>query len=351
MKCDFQIEVKLDKPKIDFINGGLIYSILTSCGKCYNCKQNKANGWSFRIAEQLKESQSAYFVTLTYVDPPMTEKGFMTLDKKHVQDFIKRLRKIDQAPVMISADAMIDAAKGNIREKIPIKYFAAGEYGEKNKRPHYHLIIFNVRDQSSIDEAWKVGEYYEVKEKVDSWEKFVINEKRSYWAGSIHIDKVNINTIDYTVKYVSKDQQANLFKAFDGIKEFNLQSKDLGKTYLRDDVIKFHKDNEQQNYLTTKRGYKIPIPKYYRDQIYKCYEPRIFRDLVGKESSGPCGECGGCIARWNSISYIKNKMVDKEEKDIKQAQREGNNYDQIIQQQKEARKNKLKNPLKKRNID
>lgn len=342
MKCDFSYEVKLDKPKIDFVNGGLIYSVMVACGRCYNCKQNKANQWSFRIMQTLKDSQSAYFVTLTYADPPMTDKGFMTLDKKHVQDFMKRLRKIDKAPIRISSDAMIDAQKGNIRSNKKISFFAAGEYGDRNKRPHYHLIIFNVRDVSSIEEAWKAGNYYEIKENKE------VVEKRCYWAGSSKILPVNINTVDYTVKYLAKEQKANLFKAFDGQAEFNLQSKDLGKNYLRPDVIKFHRENEEQNFVTTDRGYKVPMPKYLRDKIYKCHDPRIFRDLDGKESTGNCGECASCIARWRSISYIKNKVELDEKKAIEQAQKDGNNYDLIMQQQKEARKNKLKNPLKKR---
>jgi len=41
----------------------------------------------------------------------------------------------------------------------PIRFFASGEYGERNLRPHYHAIIFglSVRDKWMIDETWGMG--------------------------------------------------------------------------------------------------------------------------------------------------------------------------------------------------
>lgn len=65
------------------------------CGKCPNCLTRRANGWAFRIMHQERVSVSSLWVTLTY-DPHsvrITPNGYMTLVKRDVQLFIKRIRK------------------------------------------------------------------------------------------------------------------------------------------------------------------------------------------------------------------------------------------------------------------
>lgn len=60
------------------------------------------------------------FITLTYSDQVVPQN--FGLDLRHLQLFMKRLRKsLDQK----------------------IRFFACGEYGDLNGRPHYHAIIFN----------------------------------------------------------------------------------------------------------------------------------------------------------------------------------------------------------------
>lgn len=68
---------------------------------------------------------SNVFVTLTYSDDnlPLTKSGFPTLQPKHLQDWLKRYRKL--------------------LHPSRIRFYAVGEYGEQTERPHYHGIIFN----------------------------------------------------------------------------------------------------------------------------------------------------------------------------------------------------------------
>lgn len=74
------------------------------------------------------------FATLTYDDkylPP-------TLQKQHVSAWLKRLR-----------------ARHNDRT---LRFFAAGEYGEHTKRPHYHSLLWGLRSESkTIQETWPYG--------------------------------------------------------------------------------------------------------------------------------------------------------------------------------------------------
>lgn len=67
---------------------------------------------------------SKSFVTLTYTDQALAfgANGLATLEPKHLQDWLKRLRK----------------------KLVPLKlrYYAVGEYGDESWRPHYHVVLF-----------------------------------------------------------------------------------------------------------------------------------------------------------------------------------------------------------------
>lgn len=304
MKCDNQSSIKLDKPKPDN-RGGLIYNIPINCGKCLNCKKNRVNQWSFRLMKELEVSTSSYFITLTYdtVNIPITNNGFMTLKKKpepvkqrnkdykdqSLQGFIKRLRYYEGNLNHVTRIEYEQTKKSgiDITKQKPLKYYAAGEYGTKRKRPHYHIILFNLKDEESIYKAWT--------------------------SGSVHIDEVNNNTIDYTLKYIMKANGGYKFKAFDGEKEFSLMSKGLGDSYLTKKQISFYKKNLEHNYVFHPKGYKVPTPKYYRDKIYSDNE------------------------KDKQIAIIKQKIDEKESKFEAVCDIYGFNPEQIKQKGKEAR--------------
>lgn len=65
------------------------------------------------------------FVTLTYDNKHLPPDG--SLNYKHFQDFLKRLRKQQK-----------------------IRFYMCGEYGENMGRPHYHAILFNCHFQDQL---------------------------------------------------------------------------------------------------------------------------------------------------------------------------------------------------------
>lgn len=162
------------------------------CGKCPKCRKRRANGWAFRLMQEDKRSLSAHFITLTYDTKyvPITQNGFMSCDKKHVQLFFKRLRK------RVSVDATLP----------PIKYYLASEYGGKTWRPHYHAIVFNVANPADIDAAWQLG--------------------------AVHFGKVSDASVGYTLKYMCKPKRIPAHRNDDRLPEFGLMSKGLGVGYL-----------------------------------------------------------------------------------------------------------------------
>lgn len=111
--------------------------IALPCGKCLGCRMARARGWALRCWLELQDHEHAAFVTLTYSD----EHNPLTLSKKHLQTYNKRLRK--------------QLAKKNRK----MRFFASGEYGEHTSRPHYHIIMYGVgeREKRLIQDPWPWG--------------------------------------------------------------------------------------------------------------------------------------------------------------------------------------------------
>jgi len=222
------------------------------CGKCCNCLKRRANGWAFRLRIENRQHVLAAFVTLTYQTEfvPISKNGWMTLNKKDVQLFIKRLRQVNQR-------------KFKNYEKI--KYYVAGEYGSQGDRPHYHLIIFGCHPDSFVH-AWR-------------------NDDEPL--GNVNVDIVNDATIDYSLKYIHK-LAITRFRDFDDrLPEFQLQSKGLGIAYLTNAMATWHKQLLEERYYVAKDGnVKIPMPRYYKLKIYDVYEKNAIKsamEILNKE--------------------------------------------------------------------
>lgn len=206
------------------------------CGRCPPCKKRRVDGWVFRLLEEDKISSSAHFVTLTYAAEfvPISKNGFMTLDKDAFPKYMKRLRKITSNK---------------------LKYYACGEYGTKNKRPHYHAIVFNVPKDEMFYDAWKIDGNY---------------------LGQVFVGDVTGNSVAYTMKYIDKGPNVDgiypgwkpFYGRDDRQKEFALMSKGMGKSYCTDTMKKYHNADLSRVYLTVDGGFKIAMPRYYKERIF-----------------------------------------------------------------------------------
>lgn len=158
------------------------------CGKCPKCLARRASSWSFRLMQQDKHSDSSLFITLTYDTKhvPITEAGYMSLRKRDVQLFFKRLRKLQ-----------------NGNQRSPIKYYVCGEYGGRTERPHYHALIFNSQVEK-ISPAWDLG--------------------------NVHYGTVEGASVGYTLKYMQKPKVIPKHCNDDRVPEFSLMSKGLELT-------------------------------------------------------------------------------------------------------------------------
>lgn len=100
------------------------------CGKCAFCLKKAIDAWCLRLAHEMEDSSSAFFITLTYDDVHIPTHH--ELSKRDATLFIKRLRNRNPG----------------------IRYFLVGEYGSKGLRPHYHAVIFNLLNLELITQSW-----------------------------------------------------------------------------------------------------------------------------------------------------------------------------------------------------
>lgn len=214
-----------------YVDDGYRKNLMTvPCGKCPACYKRRIAGWHFRIKQLEKVSDSARFITLTYANHsvPFSEDGYLSLFKRDLQNFFKRLRKLHA-------------------KDIRIKYFACGEYGGINRRPHYHILLFNSKIEH-IQTAWSLN---------------------GRGIGGVHYDPVTPATIGYVLGYMCKSYRIPEFDGDDRQREFQIMSNGIGASYLNQNTLKYHHaDKEHRNFLLLEDGKRLPLPRYYRERLY-----------------------------------------------------------------------------------
>jgi len=229
------------------------------CGKCLQCRKKRRSDWSLRLEHEYLGSDSALFITLTYGDwsIPRTKEGYLTLHKKHLQDYIKRLRndhvKYVTNQLKVTKNQVKDVSK-------PIRYYSVGEYGSKTRRPHYHMLLFNydIANLASITNQWK-------------------NTTTNLKHGYVDVGTVTASSINYVTKYMFKDWG----KKDKRVRPFSMMSKGrkhtdhsiLGSFYLNN-YGTHHKETED---LTTAdmNGNIRRLPKAYVQRLFEDKEKRL----------------------------------------------------------------------------
>lgn len=241
-------------------------TVTAPCNKCPECRARRASAWSFRLRQEEKVSTSSYFITVTYdtLEVPITEKGRLSLRKKDVQKFIKRIRKSH-------ADKSNDTSKS-------IKYYAVGEYGGRTWRPHYHLILFNADIQKMVNRT----DQLKLRESLFDGQTEVMCKQWKF--GHITVGQVNPASVGYTLKYICKPKKVPEYKGDDRQPEFSLMSKGLGVSYLTESMIKYHlADVENRMFCSVEGGVKLSMPRYYKNKLYNSEQKEKIKEFFYKK--------------------------------------------------------------------
>lgn len=180
------------------------YDMFVPCGQCPSCRKQRATEWALRCENELSYHEWAAFVTLTYAPEALPANG--DVDKKTVQDFLKRFR-----------------------ERIAprrVKYYAVGEYGRDSYRPHYHLLVYGVKP---CGHCWSCRKPGEVGDDPDG---DCLDLRRSWSFGFVDVGSVEPASIRYVVGYIEKSLFTRALKGH--VRPFALMSRGIGKRYCLD---------------------------------------------------------------------------------------------------------------------
>lgn len=299
------------------------------CGRCIGCKLERSKQWAIRLMHEAQLHEANSFLNLTYDDKkrerqdggassppnpteslrdsssPSTVKSQTSRDNRdqeprdpsaredahakraheqslhvrHVQLFLKRLRK--------------DQEKRGLAK---IRYYAAGEYGDKRSRPHYHIALFG--EEFSEDRYhWRTTE---------AGHKLYRSPRlEALWThGNCEIGNLTFESAAYIARYVTKKMTGpkaeEHYKRRDQVTgeefmvtpEFSIMSrggkrgKGLGGSWLE----KFVTDVYPHDYVVM-NGQQLKPPRFY-DKHYEAMEPQIMahikleRELEGATNAG-----------------------------------------------------------------
>ncbi|UPW41171.1 replication initiator protein [Sigmofec virus UA08Rod_5336] len=163
------------------------------CRKCEQCRLAHAQEWMTRNMLEYKQWKEGCFVTLTFDKEHLPEKEKWkqgNLDYSYIQKFMKRLRKHHKG-----INSWINPITK--KEERPIRYFVGGEYGEKNGRCHFHIILHN----------WIPNDCkkYKFNKSLKYW-SFTSKELKKIWGNALFVvvEPLTAETCGYTARYSQK---------------------------------------------------------------------------------------------------------------------------------------------------
>lgn len=229
--------------------------IALPCGQCIGCRLERSQQWAARCVHESELHEHNSFITLTYDNKHLPTNG--SLNKKHFQDFMKRLRK-DVSPLLL-------------------RFYHCGEYGDQNRRPHYHALIFGYDFPDKT--AWK-------KTKADSTIYRSEQLEKNWTAGHSSVGHLTPQSAAYCARYIMKKitgQQApnhyeNTYDTIDQttgeVKTHTVQMTPEYTTMSRKPGIgqdwynRFSADLFPDDF-TIIDGKKKRVPRYYDNQLEK----------------------------------------------------------------------------------
>ena len=276
-------------------NNGIVFSpgpdtgrmMAVPCGQCIGCRLDRSRDWAVRCYHESQLHKENCFLTLTYNDECLPYDG--SLNVKHFQDFMKRLRKAVY-PRMI-------------------RFFHCGEYGSQTFRPHYHAVLFGLDFDDKY--LWAERNGYKV---------FRSEFLESKWEfGNSELGTCTFESAGYCARYLTKKVTGR--KAEEHYErvipetgevvhlqpEYTTMSRrpGLGSGWFD----KYWRDIYPADYVVV-NSVKFPIPRYY-DRLLESVDVELYRQVKERRME----------QMMTDAAYLENldkRLVPREK--VKQAQ-------------------------------
>lgn len=271
------------------------------CNKCLECRLEYGRSVAVRCVHEAQIfGENNSFITLTYSDEhlksprlhyPDFQKFMKDLRDKVFRDFVRE--KFGEGYWFnLSPWEKKEFRKANKAslEALEIGFLVTGEYGDREKRPHWHALLFNYRP-SDLEYLYTSdhGDPVYVSKTIDQlWGKNDPKSRRN------EIGQVTFESASYCARYSAK----KLVHGYDQDHDFHPVHKRskkhaIGKRYLE----KYWRDMFNLGYCVLHDGTKCGIPRYYENwlrqnrwedfMVYiQSVKPRFVGEAERKETEG-----------------------------------------------------------------
>lgn len=238
------------------------------CGQCQPCRFNRRRMWAHRIMLEAFCHREKAFIGLSYSElylpslEPSIGRLPPTLRPKHLQDWLKRIRK-----------------------KFPLKlrFYAVGEYGDQSWRPHYHVILYGYPTCVRGRTYREPGSSRPLAFRCCDHCAFL----QATWPfGDVDLGSVTHHSASYCAEYTVKKMTALDDPRLKGrLPEFCRMSLRPGigvdaMWNVAQDLVKFGLDESMADVPSALRhgSKEFPLGRYLRG---------ILREMIGREKSAP----------------------------------------------------------------
>lgn len=253
------------------------------CGKCIGCRLDYSREWANRGYLEALQYEQNWFITLTYDEDHIYVPEFVETDEGIA--FTEEEYDDEWAGCLVPKD--LELFLKNLRQIMKreydqegIRYMACGEYGSELRRPHYHLIVFNLNLPSET--------FYEphIKPSKGVMYKNTIIDRAWGKKGICEVEEANWENIAYTARYITKKQkgkESSTIYAIQGeIPEFFRVSNRPGIAW------QYYEDHKQKIYETDqimivkKKGVEYIKPPRYFDRLLEKENPDLMKKVKQK---------------------------------------------------------------------
>lgn len=248
------IRFKLSKFNAKSLEYGRLTQMIP-CGHCYACKLTKSAEMASRSMLETLESPYNYFVTLTYDEENVPIAESMIYKQEIENGEIKEIEFKNVGDEIWCTGTLIPDEMTKFMKDLRryfeyhynhhgIRFYLAGEYGTENKRPHYHLLLFNC--PIPIEENYDT---YVDENKKMHWKNRVIEEIWEH-KGIIDIGEIEFSSAAYVARYCQKKIFNNTktidYYASGKEPEFNRMSRrpGIGMNYYKLNKAKIYENDE-----------------------------------------------------------------------------------------------------------
>lgn len=245
--------------------GDIARSLDLPCGRCVGCRLERSRQWATRLVHENSLHSSSCFVTLTYAQEKLLSPS---LEYSDFQNFLKSLRYFFRTS---SSGKRVRARVSRAR----VRYFVAGEYGDLDRRPHFHALLFGLDFPDRV--YWCKGEGGFDLDRSPILEKL--------WPhGFASVGDVTFQSAGYVARYVMKKITGQLaqrhYEVVDADGCITRLTPEFCRMSLKPGIgagwfARWNKTDVDSQGMVVVNGEKAKAPRYY-DQLLERSNPERF---------------------------------------------------------------------------